>query len=151
MKAQSPQGLSEEEFCLSKRILFFGISQSVTLFYMLFNISFHLIHPSCIMFWNATGSLISGKDSSQLMPILGSVKRFKYGSCMIFYSIIQLTTLLLYQLLWEGAFKMILSCMDSQMGKPTHGGIVYLGISSMLTNIFSLFLSLHTHSDNLCM
>ena len=132
MKAQSPQGLSEEDFYLSKRILVFGISQSVTLIYMLFNISFHLIHLFCIMFWNVSGSLISSKDSSQLMPILRSVKRFKYGSCMIFCSIIQLTTLLLYQLLQEGAFKMLLSCMDSYIGKPMHGGIVYLGISSMI-------------------
>ena len=152
MKAQSPQGLSEEEFYLLKRILVFGISQCVTFSLMCYiNRSFHFIHLSCIMFWNASGSLIFGMDSSQLMPMLGSVKRFKYGSCMIFCSIIQLTILLLYQLLWEGAFKMLLSCMDSQIGKPMHGGIVYLGISSMLTNIFSIFLSLHTPSDNLCL
>ena len=152
MKVQSPQGLSEEEFHLLKRIMVFGISQCVTFSLLCyFNRSFHFIHLSCIMFWNASGSLISSKDSSQLMPILGLVKCFKYGSCMIFCSIIQLSIFLLYQLLWEGAFKMLLSCMDSQIGKPMHGSIVYLGISSLLTNILSLFLSLHTPSDNLCL
>ena len=34
---------------------------------------------------------------------------------------------------------------------PLHGGIVYLDISSLTTSIFSIFLSLHTPSDNLFM
>ena len=74
-----------------KRILVFGISQCVTFSLMCYiNRSFHFIHLSCIMFWNASGSLIFGMDSSYLMPMLGSIKCFKYGSCMIFCSITHL-------------------------------------------------------------
>ena len=151
MKAQSPQGLSEEEFNLLKRIMVFGISQCVTFSLMCyFNRSFHFIHLSCIMFWNASGSLIFGMDLSQLIPMLESVKNFKYGSCMIFCSIIHLNRISAILVSLGGCFlKRYCQVWIVRLVSPLHGNIVYLDISSMTTSILSIFHSQQTPFDNL--
>ena len=119
------------------RIMVFGISQYVTFSYG-FNITFHFIHFLVSCFGMRVAHWF-GKDSSQLMPILKLFKCFKYGSCMIYCFMFISSIFLLYQLLWEGAFKTPLSCMDSQIDKPIHGSVVYLGIRPKLTNIFLYF------------
>ena len=133
-----------------QRILVFDISQYVNFSYV-FNTIFHFIHLLVSCYWNASGSLVLGKDSSQLMPILESVKCFKYGSCMIYCFMFISSIFLLCQFLWEGAFKMPLSCMDSQNDKPIYGYVVYLGIRPKLTNIFLCFFPcIHLLIFNFC-
>ena len=130
--------------CL-KRILVFKISQSVILFHFCqYNITFHFIYSSSIMYWNGSGLLILSMDSSQLLPMFRLAERFKYCSSMIYFFMFLPFTVLLYQLVWVDAFKMLSSCMDSQNDKPMLGGILYLGINPQLTNISSIFLVLHT-------
>ena len=82
--------------------------------------------------------------------MLELVKRFKYGSCMIFCSTIHLNCIFAILVSFGRCFfKRCCHVWILRLVSPLRGDIVYLDISSMTTSILSIFHSLHTPSDNL--